>query len=983
MTLRVCGTFLSIFLLGVQVAAAQVRQVTGRVTNAQTDEGVGDATIAVVGTGITGQTGNDGRFTLNVPAGDLNLVVRSIGFKRRDVAVQATQANVTVALEPDPFRLEEVVVTGQSTGIERQNLPNAVATVGADELTRAPTGTLESALQGKIPGSLIQANSGAPGGGIQVNLRGVSTINASAEPLFVVDGIVASNEQIPNGADAVTQAQAGGNPRNQDNPTNRIADLNPEDIERIEVLKGGSAAAIYGSKATNGVIIITTKKGKEGKPQFNLTQRLGTFWQANRLQSRTFASLADAQAAFDPDTTVARLYNQAGGQIFNNEDFLYGRTDLSYETSASVSGGTEQTRYFLSGLIKNDEGIAINTGYKKQSFRANLDQQLGSWLSLSANASVTHSLSQRGLSNNDNAGTSPYLVLPFTPNFVDLRANGLSSGEDLVASDFPLNPFERSNPVQTFNFLRNDEDTWRTLGTVTARATVVSVPRHTWQLIAIGGADYFEQDNDFVSPPELEFEPNDGQPGTVVLSKSSNVNLNLALNSNYTYAPSSGSFQSTFSAGVQYEDRELNATRILARNLLSGQDNIDQTTSVTPFQDDRPVKDLGIYGQEELLLLDRRLLLTAGLRADRTTNNGDTGKFFLYPKAALSYRLIRPIGGVDEIKLRGAFGQTGNQPLFGSKYNPDTTGTIGGIFGVQPGGRAGDPNIQPERQSEIEAGFDAQFAGGRVGLDVTVYQRTITDLILEQTVAPSGGQETRIFSSDSRLRNRGAEVALSVTPVQNQDINWLTRTTFFLNRSKITRLDVPAFETGGFGTSLGAFFIEEGKSATQIVGNEGLVGDANPDFQMSFSNDVTWNRLSLGFLLDWKQGGDVINLTEFLYDAGQNSVDYETAGAQRQARFNDPVNPETKVYVQDGSYLKLREVTLAYNVPEGITRGLFGGAARYARISVSGRNLLRFTGYRGLDPEVSNFGNQAIIRNIDVAPFPPSKSFYLAVDLGF
>jgi len=227
------------------------------------------------------------------------------------------------------------------------------------------------------------------------------------------------------------------------------------------------------------------------------------------------------------------------------------------------------------------------------------------------------------------------------------------------------------------------------------------------------------------------------------------------------------------------------------------------------------------------------------------------------------------------------------------------------------------------------------------------------------------------------------EVALSVSPSQSQDFNWLFRTTFFLNRSQITRLDVPAFETGGFGTSLGAFFIEEGQSATQIVGNEGVVGDANPNFQMSFSNDLTWKSLSLGFLFDWKQGGDVINLTEFLYDAGQNSVDYETAGVQRQARFNDPVNPETAVYVQDGSYLKLREVTLAYNLPDGFAQRLFGGTARYARLSVSGRNLLRFTGYRGLDPEVSNFGNQAIIRNIDVAPFPPSRSFFFAIDLGF
>ncbi len=149
---------------------------------------------------------------------------------------------------------------------------------------------------------------------------------------------------------------------------------------------------------------------------------------------------------------------------------------------------------------------------------------------------------------------------------------------------------------------------------------------------------------------------------------------------------------------------------------------------------------------------------------------------------------------------------------------------------------------------------------------------------------------------------------------------------------------------------------------------------------MSFSNDLQYRRLSLGFLLDWKQGGDIVNLTEFLYDAGQNSKDYLTAGAQRQTDFG---TGHTQVYVQDGSYLKLREVTLAYNLPENVTKGLFGSSVRYARLSLSGRNLLRFTGYRGLDPEVSNFGNQAIIRNIDVAPFPPSRSFYFSVDLGF
>ena len=966
------GMVLALGTLMASSAAAQVRQVTGTVTNSQTGEGVAEATIAVQGTRIVAQTGPDGGFSLNAPDGPLTLVTRAIGFRSHTDTLPPEVGTANVSLEPDIFKLEEVVVTGQSTGIEKQNLPNAVATVSGSEITRAPTGTLESALQGKIPGALIQSNSGAPGGGIQVNLRGVSTINAGTDPLFVVDGVVISNDAIPNGADAVTQAQAGGNPRNQDNPTNRIADLNPEDIERIEVLKGGSAAAIYGSKATNGVVIITTKRGQAGKPQFNLTQRFGMFSRSNELGRRTFGSLAEALDVYTDTALVTSVFQP--GRTFDVEDQIYGRQALSYETSASVSGGTEQTRYYVSGLIKNDEGIAINTGYKKQSLRANIDQWLADWVTLSVNTNVIHSRSDRGLSNNDNSGTSPYTVFPFTPNFVDLSP----TGDEIT--DFPANPFERSNPIQTFSFLKNDEDTWRALGTLTARMNLLTNARHSLNVITIGGVDYFNQENDFVSPPELEYEPNDGQPGTVVLGKSSNLNLNLAVNGNYTFTPGSGGYQATTSVGVQYEDRDLNATRVLARTLLSGQENPDQAASVSVLQDDRPVRDLGIYGQEEVLLLDRKLLLTAGLRADRSSSNGNTSKFFFYPKAAASYRILTPFGGVDEIKLRGAFGQTGNQPLFGAKFSPDTTGTIGGIFGVLPGNRAGDPFIKPERQSEIEAGFDAQLAGGRAELNVSVFQRIISDLLLEQTLPPSSGQEFRIFSSDSKLRNRGIEASLTISPIQTPDVNWLFRTTFFKNSTVITRLSVPTFQTGGFALALGTYQIEEDSSATQIFGSEGKIGDATPDFQMSFSSDLDYKRFTFGFLFDWKQGGDIINLTEFLYDAGQNSVDYVGPGQERQRLFNTGIS---QVYVQDGSYLKLREVTLAYNLPESFTRGLFGSSVRQARVSLSGRNLLRFTGYRGLDPEVSNFGNQAIVRNIDVAPFPPSRSFFFSIDLGF
>jgi TonB-linked SusC/RagA family outer membrane protein len=988
MAQRAFGIVLSLSLLTAGVVSAQVRQITGRVTNAQTEQGLSDVTIAVLGTEIVAQGDNEGRFTLNAPGGNVSLMVRGIGFKRQQVNVPAAQGTVDVALEPDVFKLEEIVITGQATGVEQRNLANAVATVSAGELTRAPTGTIESALQGKIPGATIQANSGAPGGGLQVNMRGVSTIIGDLEPLYVVDGVAVSDVSIPNGANAVTQAQAGGNPRNQDNAVNRIADINPEDIEKIEVLKGGSAAAIYGSKATNGVIFITTKRGQVGRPQFNISQRFGFSARANSLGSRTFNTLDEALAVFTDTAAVTAAFQP--GVTFDNEKALYGQKPFSYETDASVSGGTENTKYYVSALVKDDGGIATNTGYKKQALRSNLDQDLGGGFQAQVNLSGTHSLSARGLSNNDNSQTSPFLVFPVTPNFVNLQANQVA--DTLAITDFPNNPFAKSNPLQTYQFLKNDEDVWRLLGTTTLRWSALKSERSNLQLIGTGGVDYFQQDNNFVSPPELQFEPSDGQPGTVVLSKSSNRNLSLALNATHSYTPGDiehGS-QWTSSAGVQFEERRLFATQILGRTLLTGQESPQQAASQTVLSRLEPVRDLGVFGQEEVLLADRRLLLTLGLRADRSSANGSHDKFFFYPKAAASYRFVQPFGGVDEIKFRGAYGQTGNRAAFGALFSPDTSGTIGGNSGTFIGTRAGDPNLKPERQKEFEGGLDATLASGRAQVNLTVYQKNIGDLLLERTLSPSSGQINQIFSSASSLRNRGLEASLTVQPVQGKNVNWVLRTTFFANKSKITELAVPTYQTGGFALSLGTFQIQKDSSPTQIfglVGKDangnpvaGKVGDASPDFQMSFSSDLDFHRVTLGMLWDYKQGGDIINLTEFLYDAGANTVDYVTAGADRINRFGQGF---TQPYVQSGTYLKLRELNLSYNLPDRLVSGIFGRSFRTARLSVTGRNLLRFTPYRGLDPEVSNFGAQAIVRNIDVAPFPPSRDFYFSIDLGF
>jgi outer membrane receptor protein involved in Fe transport len=343
---------------------------------------------------------------------------------------------------------------------------------------------------------------------------------------------------------------------------------------------------------------------------------------------------------------------------------------------------------------------------------------------------------------------------------------------------------------------------------------------------------------------------------------------------------------------------------------------------------------------------------------------------------------------VDEFKVRLAYGETGNQPKYGQKFTALlATGNIEGLPGLVGSGILGDPDIEPERQREVEAGLDAIFMGGNIVTEFTLYQRNISNLLLQRALAPSTGFTTQFLNGGS-LRNRGVEVMVQLNPFNGGEFEWVSNTTFSLNRSKVTNLPVPDFIAGGFGTSLGAFRIEKGASATQIVGNSGLkpdgtccevkkLGDTEPDFRVGLSNTFRYRGWSLSFLLDWQQGSDIINLTRFIYDLGQNSPDFVGAGEQR---LKDQAT-NAGVYIEDASFLKLREITLTYQLPDSWVTQI--PKVKNARLSFSARNVFTLTGYSGLDPEVSNFGNQAIARNIDVAPFPPSRSFWTSIDVGF
>jgi TonB-linked SusC/RagA family outer membrane protein len=943
------------------------------------------ASVNVQGTTIGGYTNEEGRFTLNnVPSGAQVLVVRRIGYRRTTAPVAATQDQADIRLERDVLQLERQVITGTTTTISSANAANAVTSVSGEQLNKAPTPTVENALQGKIPGAVISTNSGAPGGGAQVQLRGVTSINANSSPLYVVDGVLVSNAEIQTGLNSISSAGArGAISTNQDQGTNRISDISPSDIETIEVLKGASAGAIYGSKGANGVIVITTKRGATGRPlvSFSLSKKLGM---------RCFGSAAEVVDWAGPaDSTIEKArWNAATEKCHDYEQEFYSGNDLSYETALSVRGGNQATSYYVGGLAKRDNAIQPGTYYQKQSLQANIAQLIGSALNLRANNQFIHSLTDRGLAGNDNDDiVSPGDIFSSTPSYFDLKtkANGL----------YPVNPYlsSGSNPWQNGDLVRNPEDVFRYIGSINATYSAFTSPRQTLDFTFIGGIDAISFASKLFSPPAAYFESNDGLPGTITNNKTTSTSANLTISGAHKYIADLATATTSF--GLRQERRQRNTLYTTGRNIPAGVTDVHFGVQQAVDEVQFLVKDFAYYAQEELLALNERLLFTAAVNAERSSVNGDDQKFYTYPKFAASYRVGMLPSAISDLKLRIAFGKAGNQPNFGVKYTALPYSTYSGQAGARVSLILGAPDIKPETTTELEGGFDLTALNGRVATDFTLFRKTVDDLILQANVAPTTGFSSK-FANAGQLRNTGVEIGLNVTPIQTADFSWLSRTTYSRVRGIVTRLDVPAFNGGSFfSTRYGAPYIAQGGSITAVqavndckqltpagtctADNRILqVFESAPDFTMGFSNELTYGPFRLYGLLDWRKGGLVANLTDNYFDASHTTADTAVMN-QRNRDFA----AGKAVYLQEAGFVKLREISLGYVLPRRLTEGVFMGRAQDVRLEVAGRNLKTWTKYDGYDPEVSNFGNQNIGRFQDVTPYPPSRSIFVSLSANF
>lgn len=968
---RILGRSL-IILLVAGMGFAHSQTLSGKITDSETGEPLPGAQVFVKGTFVGTTTDVNGAYSLDVD-GSVTVVIAYIGYKTQEVATSGGSGDF--AMEQDVLRQDEVVVTGLVSTVKRRNAANAVASVSGDDLVNAPTQTLDQALSGQFAGVNIRRNTGAPGGGVNVNLRGQSTLTGSTQPLYVIDGVIVNNDANQSGIDVVTAATGAGSSRPQGQPTNRIGDINPNDIESIEVLKGASAAAIYGAKASNGVVIIKTKRGRGGKTKFNFSTKTGQSSLLRKMGHRVFETYAEAEEQYGAD--VASLGNNSSGSWagndFDYEEILYGETGQLTEHTLSAVGGDESTQFYLGGQYMDEGGIIKNTGYKKLSGRMNVDHRLSEKAKVSVSTNLIRSEADRGVTGNDNTNMTYGFSIGFTPSFIDIRD---TDGDGV----YPINPTNPSNPLETAEYFVNNEVTHRALASMTFDYNLYRASNMDLGFLAVAGADFYNQENEVFIPPFLQIESSKDEAGQSVMTTTDNLNTNLSLNLVHKMKMSGMNFNTT--AGLQYETYDWNSVFVHATGMIPTQTNVDKASSQSVYHDRKKRQDRGQFFQEEVTVGDN-LYVAFSMRGDVSSTMGDTETKEWYPKAAASYQLGE-FAVFDNLKLRGAFGQTGNMPQSKAKYTTMSSSNIGGINGLVASSTRGNASIKPERTTEMEFGMDFSLMNGLASVEATMYQQDIEDLILLVDLPPSSGA-SYAWENGGEMTTNGMEFALGLNPtalVSVGGLDWNFHMTYYTNESEVTKLTVDPYNFGGFATFLGTYRIEEGYSPTAIVGSEmtdgkhDVLGDENPDYRISFRNSFSFGSVSLSFLIDRKEGGSAINLANLIYDLGGTTADFEENGGDRLANLGAVTAP----YIESTSYTALRDLSMTYTLPSSMTEG-FG--VSYLQVGLSARNWWMTSEYTGLSPEVSQFGNEAVGGSVDTNPFPLSKSMYVTLSMGF
>ncbi|MDX5422394.1 MAG: TonB-dependent receptor [Hymenobacteraceae bacterium] len=1005
-------------------AWAQTQTVSGRVTSATDGTALPGVTVLERGTtnGVT--TGTNGEYQIAVQPNAI-LVFSFIGMTTQEVPVN-NRSTINVQLRTDEKQLQEVVVVGYGTQ-ERREVTGATAKVTAEDIQNIPVVGVDQALQGRAAGVQISQNSGTPGGGISVRVRGSSSISANNQPLYVVDGVPLTTgdfSQIGYGGQAV----------------NALSDLNPNDIESIDVLKDASAAAIYGSRAANGVVIITTKRGAARKTQINLNAYKGfqKMWkEPGFLGADDYRDIMVEAYVNDgflaPDATFEDFIDfYYGGLDFEptNTNWIdeVTRTAPIQNYELSLSGGDPKTRYYLSGSYFDQEGIVIGSRYQRYSTRLNLDHTASDKFTIGTSIQLSRSESNRIVSDNTLYGpfANSLAASPIWPVYYE-------DGSYTQPNYFYTNPVAEGT--------ENDDETvnLRALGNVYAKYTLTT--GLDWQVR--GGVDVLDVDErrfTAINYPGSFATPTEGS-ATNATSTITKRLLETTLNYSKTLGEAhqlsgvigvsseKNTIKSNFVTGLGFPDQRFRYAGSAVK-VNAGSNTFVENLLISAF------------GRANYSYRDR-YLLGVNFRADGSNRFSEDNRWGYFPSVSAGWRIkeenfLANVDFLSELKLRASYGITGNNAIGDFVYIGLVT--AGSSYIDRPGTslvQLPNPDLKWEETQQFNVGADIGFLSGRINLALDYYIKKTDDLLFFRPIPTQTGF-ANYASNIGSVENKGFEIALNSVNFAGtgNGFNWTTDLNLSFNRNEVTELYQGQDIFYGFGGNslvlregepIGTFygFISDGVYSTtdeipisrqqqgaqagdinfRDINGDGLltdddltiIGDAQPDFVGGFTNNFTYKGFDLNIFLQFSYGNEIANpahqyqkhlgndflddnMLDDVLDRWQQEGDVTDSPRATVLDLNNNNRSNSSRFIYDGSYLRFKNVILGYTLPTSIVERM---KLRSLRVYAQAQNLFTFTDYPGFDPEVNFAGTSNTTIGVDFYTFPQARTITFGVNLGF
>ena len=978
---------LSVFLLIVFAslsAFAQKLTVKGRVTDSNKETIIG-ASIQEKGTTNGTITNLDGLFTLNV-APRATLVISYIGYKTREVKAAAS---LDIVLEEDHEMLDEVVVIGYGS-VKRKDVTTAVSSVSTKDIQQRPLISVGQALQGKAAGvSVIQPN-GQPGGEMSIRVRGTTSFNGSNDPMYVVDGV----------------------------PVDNLKFLSPNDIASMQILKDASSAAIYGSRAANGVVLITTQSGTAGNAKITFNAQMGISSVVNNMKTLNAAQYKELQDEIGIVNLPDGLTDQTD---WFDETYTTGNTQ-NYQVS--VSDGTDKLKYFLSAGYQKQKGIIESSFYKRYNFRANIDNNVRKWLKVNASVSYSDYSSNGGgpMGTGANRGGVVLSVIN-TPTYAPImdpeNPNQFNTNFYGVNITSPLDNIERT---------RNNRDKENRL-LASGSALFTFLPELTFKTtFAIDRKSALN--TTFLDPEKTSW----GRDQHGEASDKRNQSTVLTFDNVLTYDTHFKKHGLNVMAGTSWTESDYRGNYISGTHYRSGAiETLNAANKIAWNGTGSEAYQWGImsYFGRIAYNYDSKYLLTANMRADSSSRLNPDHRWSAFPSLSAAWRIsseefMEGISWLDDLKIRGGWGQTGNQSGL-NEYAYLQRYTISRIPWYEEGNSNAVPTINPanlrtkdlkwETTSQGNIGIDFTAFNSRLNITMDYYYKHTTDMLMEVSLPPGAAVANKTSRNEGTMVNQGFELTVNSKNIVG-NFNWDTDFNISFNKNKLKELSLQKIYYDAKtsdqlseyvvrnepGRALGGFYgyISDGVNPANgelmyrdLNGDESItssdrtyIGDPNPLFTFGMTNAFSYKGFTLSIFLQGSYGNDIFNAsrmdTEGMYDGKNQSVRalkrWKTPGQVTDVPKARYQMRTSNYFVEDGSYLRVKDLSLSYNVTGpllkkwGITR---------LQPYFTANNLLTWTGYSGMDPEVNQWGNSGAVQGIDWGTYPQCRSFVFGINVEF